>query len=835
MKKLLKILTTIAAVLAAALFFAGCKQFLEDPEEFLGYWSSEVVPIDFSINKPYQMSNDGALCIPSADDVKLTIKLRNPRKFTLIMPTSVFDAGKVINFPGFPSDQQPRYNIHYTFKQTGDMLELTYKEAFLKAHEWSNGGIGPEITLISTDGRIFSRKFSLNIEVNTPPPEIGDITIAKTKTGGMYVLHFKAGGMAVPFDSTTLLHKDIAYLNVQKEDGTGIKIPISAQASQFDTSNGGPFLLPSTGVDPLIDTITSGNWELYVKTDTGLTESTLPQKYTVRLIDKKGLSSTPKEAKTLGSIPDISDNTKAWKNLKQAVEGAQEGGVITVMGNVKATNAPGNNGEINVTTSLTIKGKIGTTLDANQSALGLNAHRIFTVTGNKTELTLENLTLKNGYANQSSSYETGGAIDAVGIKTLTLKHCTIKDCTAYSGGGIFLNGKVEAVLENCTITGCTTTGAAGGAIYAGNSLNNQPVVRIKGGIIKDNTGYITGGAIDITQGSLYINTDENGDPDTMSTITQIEDNKVTASGGGGNGGGGINCHWDPDKPGELKIHNAKIKNCNIKYAPQPVEKTGCGAGIYVYGNGKVSLSNVTLSQCGFIGESSGNEFDQKQGGGIYLRKVSKATIEGCTFDRCKANQGGAFYIETGKANIENCTFIKNIASESGGALHIGNTSDDCNVIINDSVIGGSASNANTASSKGGGICVYRGTCTVRKVNIQNNTASIGGSGIWLHGASDNTAKLTLEEKVNITGNHLMIGNNPGYPAFVTAHNLDAASDIKIRPEVYDAQINKPLVKAAGTKPDNWETLFELVEMPSGQTWELKKNDAGTELILKRAS
>lgn len=194
-----------------------------------------------------------------------------------------------------------------------------------------------------------------------------------------------------------------------------------------------------------------------------------------------------------------------------------------------------------------------------------------------------------------------------------------------------------------------------------------------------------------------------------------------------------------------------------------------------------------------------------------------------------------FYIETGKANIENCTFIKNIASESGGALHIGNTSDDCNVIINDSVIGGSTYNANTASSRGGGIYVYRGTCTVKKVNIQNNTAVIGGSGIWLHGATDNTAKLTLEERVKIQDNHLMIGNNPGYPAFVTAHNLDAASDIKIRPEVYDAQINKPLVKAAGTKPDNWETLFELVEMPSGQAWELKKNDAGTELILKRAS
>ena len=93
--------------------------------------------------------------------------------------------------------------------------------------------------------------------------------------------------------------------------------------------------------------------------------------------------------------------------------------------------------------------------------------------------------------------------------------------------------------------------------------------------------------------------------------------------------------------------------------------------------------------------------------------------------------------------------------------------------------------------------------------------------------------MALEERVNITDNHLMIGNYPGDPAFVTAHNLDAASHIKIRPEDYDAQINTPLVKAAGTKPDNWETLFDLVDMPLGQTWELKKNDAGTELILKR--
>lgn len=835
MKKLLKILTTIAAVLAAALFFAGCKQFLEDPEEFLGYWSSEVVPIDFSINKPYQMSNDGALCIPSADDVKLKIKLRNPRNFTLIMPTSVLDAGKVINFPGLPSDQQPRYNIDYTFKQTGDMLELTYNSAFLKAHEWSNGGIGPEITLISTDGRKFSRKFSLNIEVNTPPPEIGDVTIAKTQVGGFYALCFDETVGMTPILNGKRLHKDIKAIHIQKEGDSEETIPLTVK------DDGSGFNIPPTPPDGLLSSVdqlfdvppSPGSWTVYVKTYTELAEDgAFPKKYKVWLTDKKGLSSEPKEAKTLGSIPDISDNTKAWKKLKQAVEGAQEGGVITVMGNVKATNVSGNFGAINVTKSLTIKGKNGAELDASQSTLGTNAHRIFTVTGDNTELTLENLTLKNGKTN-TSIYEYGGAISASQIKKLSLKNCNIEACTACGGGGIYLNGGVEAVLEECTIMYCQTTGSGGGAIYAGASLGKQPIVRIKGGKIKNNTGHALGGAINITRGSLYINTDKNGNPDNPSTKTEIGINTLKASGGQGNSGGGIYCYWDTDKPGKLKIHNVKIWSCTVK-AVDSDNKSANGAGISVYGKGDVLLSLVELYGCQFD-ESGTYTLAEKQGGGICLRNGAEATIKDCTFDRCKANQGGAFYIETGKANIENCTFIKNIASESGGALHIGNASNDCNVIINDSVIGGSTPNANTASSRGGGICVYRGTCTVKKVNIQNNTAVIGGSGIWLHGATDNTAKLTLEERVKIQDNHLMIGNNPGYPAFVTAHNLDAASDIKIRPEVYDAQINKPLVKAAGTKPDNWETLFELVEMPSGQAWELKKNDAGTELILKRAS
>ena len=44
MKKLLKILTMVAAVLTTAVLFTTCKQFRDDPEDFLSYWAAEVAP-----------------------------------------------------------------------------------------------------------------------------------------------------------------------------------------------------------------------------------------------------------------------------------------------------------------------------------------------------------------------------------------------------------------------------------------------------------------------------------------------------------------------------------------------------------------------------------------------------------------------------------------------------------------------------------------------------------------------------------------------------------------------------------------------------------------------
>ena len=308
MKKILRILIISAVLLTTAIVFTTCKQFIDNPEEFLGYWSSEVVPTGFSIDKPYQISNDGALCIPSDSPVTtLTIKLHNPRKFSLITPTSTSSAAdvqKIINFPGLLT--QPAYNTDYTLEQTPDKtaLKLTYNSAFLKNHEWGTGNISPEITLTSTDGRPFNKKFSLNLKADTAPKLSSSITIGKTANpiGGKYyyVIILKAEDMAETAgtgSSAGKRQKDIEELSVTGGDSAAIAFTSGNTA--FEPSGR---LLASTEVVHLSGDETSpavpswnpalnnDSWALRYRTDTEV--KTARKNYTFTLIDEAGLKSS---------------------------------------------------------------------------------------------------------------------------------------------------------------------------------------------------------------------------------------------------------------------------------------------------------------------------------------------------------------------------------------------------------------------------------------------------------------------------------------------------------------------------------------------------------------
>lgn len=285
MRKVYAIITGIFL----AFLFTSCKQFTADIDDFLSYWASEVSPVDYSIDKPQQTSADGSVCVPSADDVTVTVKLRNPKNFSLVMPTSPSDAGKVIGFPHL--NPQPVYGTDYTLRQTaGDTLILKYTKAFLEKHEWGNGDIGPEITLTSDDGRVFNKKFSLNLKVNTAPV-LEYAGIGKTSVGPdeYYVLLFRVKYMDKMI-GTERVHKDINTLDVTAGGVTLLPIALSIAGAEFATDAN---LLAASAVSSLDSSTLPGSttqdWILRLKTNVkvGGPETA----YEVCIKDEQGLRS----------------------------------------------------------------------------------------------------------------------------------------------------------------------------------------------------------------------------------------------------------------------------------------------------------------------------------------------------------------------------------------------------------------------------------------------------------------------------------------------------------------------------------------------------------------
>ena len=479
---------TFITVIGFSLIFACCRQYAADIEEFLSYWASEASVTGFKINSEHYINDVGVVCLPSAGDATVILTLRNPKKFRLIMPTTVSDAAAVICFPGLSSPPSP--GTDYTLTQSApDTLELTYKSDFLKKYEWGTANIGPVITLKSDDGRQFSQTFRTNIEVNSLPPEITKITIAKTTDSPVcYVVCCEIDGANIldPVNSGGKLHGDIVALRVTKDGGTEETIPIRVNSTGFDIAHSGGKLLPPGSATPLFSgpsyAVPSGQWVVYLKTGITLDNSAaLPHTYRIRLADAKNLTSGAQQTRTLGYIVDTSNHTEAWKKVREAVASVADGGVITLSGTINATNAPGNRGQIEISKNLTIQGAPGNSpavLDAHHlgpaSSTSLaESHRIFTVTG-AVEVTLKDLTLKRG------------------------KDAVTAHISGSGGGGIWASANANLTLINVTVEDCISKAPGGGIRYDHDSPGNKRLTMIKckikgntvkdDGIIKDSSG-----------------------------------------------------------------------------------------------------------------------------------------------------------------------------------------------------------------------------------------------------------------------------------------------------------------------------------------------------------
>lgn len=437
----------------------------------------------------------------------------------------------------------------------------------------------------------------------------------------------------------------------------------------------------------------------------------------------------------------------AWNRLKTAIQTAEAGDTIVIDGTIQATSTPGNNGEIPINRSITIRGKSGNrdtdALDANKGGLGLNARRIFKVTGANTKLTLENITLKNGKAAEGGDDGMGGGIYCKSIKEFTVKGCAIADCGAdIEGGGICVaaSGGVntKAVITGTSISG-NTAGLRGGGI-AFNPSNGTP--------------YITG---------------------VLDSVT-VENNSLTSTDSDpnfNNGGAGIYFGGGYNDSSKYTVKGGTIAGNNAGGYN--------GGGAYIKTNTSGSVNGTLTLKDG--ARISGNS--AKSGGGIAVRSAKLIIEPGCTIGGDNASQGNTAKTSGGGISVgkkAECTIKEGVTIRhntvtngstihGGGGIYVGDPNSNAEADMGTLIVKGTDTNPVVISNcvvngnygSGGGI-YNKGKVTLEYAQLNNNTAPDNGQGggIYIHqyaGACvlDNT-KITECEATSTGGGVSISGN-----------------------------------------------------------------------------
>lgn len=814
MKKLLKILTTIAAVLTTAVLFTTCKQFRDDPEDFLSYWAAEVAPTGFDIDSPHPTNKNGALCIPSASDVTLTIKLRNPKNFTLVMPTSSAD---VIRFPGLTT--QPTYGKDYTLEQTPDKaaLKFTYKPGFLKAHEWGNGGIGPEITLMSADGRKFGKKFSLNLKANTAPPK-PSVTLAQTTTiPKYYVLCLKVPDM----DETVTggkLHKDMTHIEI---NGTKYELKINGGGTDFIKPADSAFI-ESTNVEKLpipgADNPPTGAWVLYYQTDVKA-EYGAEKNYTITLIDEQGLVSEELKPTAKAEFPTFYVRGKNGYWYTDNVPGSEAGNDDTGNGSKEKPYAT-------VTKALTQCTQNGVpyiiltdgTIEENNT-LNIESGKMITIAALRKDynppvpaiihdarslppdsgperylvttagtLTLDSVILEAVITGTHNIYDfianswvygikqTGGTVTVKGeaAQVRNFAHAVeITGGTFTMEEGSICNNYVNGANSGVEIKSNGTFILNGGSIkdnkatnHAGVSLTgNNAKFRMTGGEISGNRAYCFGGGISADGGTVEIEI-------SGGTIN----NNHAAEGKFGDpphkdvGGGGIYING-----GTVNFTGGTIKDNFLDGA-----KKNCGAGVFVEGGGTFDMTGGTITGC-----KTDPAAQSSRGGGVFVKHgtftMSGGKVSGNTVTAREVTPGytlaagggiyGAYYNDTVRGVIE----ISG-GEVSGNTATVGGEVSDNTATAGGGIyskyrltVSGSAQIKNNAApdGKGGGIFIgFNGAFDFTGGTVSGNTAK-QGSGIYLKEPANSSTVMKMSGSATVTeGNDVFLNHATGQIAYV---------------------------------------------------------------------
>ena len=631
MRKLLTFLTILTAAVAVIVLFTACEQFLKDPEDFLSYWASEAFIKDHSIGAVARPDEAGVPCVSSSPEVHIMLTVHNPKNFPLVMPTSLEPAG-IVEFKEL--SQQPTEGTHYVLGQTAPgRLKLTYKEAFLQEYEQGSGSLNPTITLKATDGRVFKKTYTFGIKSNTPPPKPAVVLAKQTNASpNDYVLCIDTKDLVASsaIVNGKHIHDDIAYVTV---NGTRYNLKMNDAHNGFSEKPAAPsFLADGTGLMPAgSESLPSGAWVLYYKTDIQIGPSNPPTTYHITLIDKGGVTSDRAvktiEASSSTHIVTFIVEDRQGGTLKARPEGGT-GSTTTATDTVSvehgttvtftATPYPGweldswssnvnvdssdnkkatlSNVSDDVTVTVKFK-KVGTVAGSDNNAWKLLKDAVKVADPGAT------ITIK-GEITASDDERDSGQIEI--DKNLTIKKADDATSAVLNANKMSRIFKVKEgktlTLENLKLTGGKATGTgeagSGGAIYASNAT-----VKIENCIITDNKAEENGGGI-------YVES-------TYTTITNCIFTNNTAKNGGG-------IYITKTGPYTYAV---EISGGTIGGIGQVNKASRNGGGIYVGAYCQLRLKDSTGSGASSVLIKNNSAVN---GGGVYAANRATVSMQGGT-------------------------------------------------------------------------------------------------------------------------------------------------------------------------------------------------------------
>ena len=396
-------------------------------------------------------------------------------------------------------------------------------------------------------------------------------------------------------------------------------------------------------------------------------------------------------------------------SLRAAVEEANANGDIDtiIFDNTAAVLGLGD--DIDVTSSLTIRG-----FNSSVDAAGIN--RAFDVAAGAS-LAATGFDITGGVA---PGTESGGAVRNAGNTTLT--RVNISDSTATggmgaSGGAVFNSGTLT--VNNSRFTGNSAT-RAGGAIEADGgttNLNGTHLISNSTGPMPGNGGglHITGeGTVNVNRSLVQNNTASaeggglwNSAGGTMNVNFSVIMGNTASGAEADNGGGGVY-----NDAGDLILNGAWITGNTADGA------SGSGGGVL---NNAGSLTTVSQTR---IWNNSAN----RAGGGVEAVDgttiIDDSHIYRNTTGAAPGNGGGLHLTGDGVVQVSNTSVADNVAANEGGGLW--NSAAGTMTVDNARIFRNEAQGAD-ADNGGGGIYNDAGDLSVSGGFLRANTAT-GASG-----------------------------------------------------------------------------------------------------------